>query len=115
MSKVQILKEEPLPMYELKEELKEIRERDETLGFRCEKTEEYVNQIIKLEKQDYDEIKKQLKELGIIRLKDEDIIKILDTLPNSEEQLKTVLSSSLISLSSEEAKKIIDTIKGIQI
>lgn len=110
MSGLQIKNEVPLSMADLKKELKAIRKKDEQLNYRSEKTEEYINSLVELSDKSYKEIEKQLNELNILRLKEKEIIKLLDILPKNEEEVKLVLSTSGITLKKEEAKKIADII-----
>jgi DNA-directed RNA polymerase subunit F len=108
MSNIKIVSETPISMNDLKKELKSIKKKDEQLNYRSEKTEEYLNQLITLTDKDYKEIEKQLNDLNILRLKEKEVIKLLDIMPKNEEEVKLILSTSGITLKKEEAKKISD-------
>jgi len=108
-----ILNESPITMVELKKELGKIKDRDKELGFSSNKTEEYLNQFVSLSASKADELKKKLESLKISRLKPEFIVKIIDTLPTSVEQLKVLLQGYVVSISQADTKKIVDVIKEI--
>lgn len=112
MSSAKIVSEVPISMNELRKEIKAIRKRDETLNYRCEKTDEYLGTAAPLADKDYKELEKQLNELNILRLRDTEIIKILDLLPKNEEEVKLILSASSLTLKKEDAKKIADLVAG---
>jgi len=111
MPRPEIIKEEPITMVELKEELTKIKDRDKELGFSSNKTEEYLNQFITLPKEKTQELKEKLEKLKISRLKPEFIVKVIDTLPTSVDQLKVLLQGYVVSISQADAKKIIEVVK----
>ena len=111
MAKPVLLKETPISMAELKHKLENIKKRDGELNFRANKTEEYLGQFVEMSKKKHDDFKKALEDLKISRLKEEHIIKIIDTMPNSTEELKVMLQGYLLSLTQEQLKKIIDTVQ----
>jgi len=112
MSSAKIIKETPMSMNDLKKEIRAIKKRDEALNYRCEKTDEYLGSVAPLTDKDYKDIEKQINELNILRVKDKEIIKILDLLPKNEEEVKLILSTSNITLKKEDAKKIADVVSG---
>ena len=111
MGKPEIVKEEPITMAELKEELKKIKKRDEELNFRAEKTEEYLNQFQILKEKEAKELRKKIEELEVPRLRPEHIVKLIDILPNTPEEVKTVLQGYTITVTKENLKKIADAIR----
>lgn len=106
--KPQIIQEEPLTMMEVSNYLKKIKKRDETLNLRSQKTEEYVNHFTRLNKKDYSEKEKQIADLNIPRLKQSNIKKILDMMPDDAAQLKSLFQGQVITISDANAKKIVD-------
>ena len=110
MPKPEILSEKPITMVELREELTKIKGRDKELGFSANKTEEYLNQFVSLSKEKAEELKKKLEGLKISRLKPEFIVKIIDTLPTSVEQIKVLLQGYVVSINQADMKKIIDVV-----
>lgn len=110
MSSLEIIQEEPITMAELKEDLKAIRKRDEELNFRAEKTEEYLQQFTVMKKKDAKDLCKKIEELEIPRLKPEHIVKIVDIMPTTADEVKSVLQGYTITVSKENLKKIADVI-----
>ena len=112
MSNPNVIEKKPVSMSELKAELQKIQERDEELGFRAGKTQEYINSFKLLKIEDYEKFKKELEELNIPRLKDDHIVKILDFLPRSVEDLEVLLQGYPITISKDNLKKIVDVISS---
>ena len=88
MVKPEILQEKPVSMAELKDEIAKIRKKSEKINFRAEKTEEYLNQFTILSSKKAAELKEKLEKLKIPRFKDEHIIKLIDLMPASLEEVK---------------------------
>lgn len=107
MTKPQIIEEKPMPMIEVKAALNKIKKRDGELSFRGNKTEEYLGQFVTVTKKKHDEIKKAILDLGIPRLKDEHLVKILDLMPRNVEDVKFVLQGfTTLTVSQDNIKKI---------
>ena len=107
---LQILSENPINTYELKEELSKIKKRDKELSFRAQKTEDHLVQTATHKNADhlYDKIIK----LNISRLREQHINKIMDVMPTTIKDLKVVLQGYTVSVSTENMKKIADTINN---
>ncbi len=110
-SKPNVIEETAIPMYELKESLAKIKKRDGELNFRAQKTEEYLNTFVTLGPRKIRELKKEIEELKIPRLKPEHIYKIIDIMPSDVESLKLVLQGFIVSISQDNMKKIVSVIK----
>lgn len=109
-----IMEEKPITMAELKEELNKIKKRDKELNFRANKTQEYLSQFTK---QDYDKIKgliDKINKLKIPRLKEEHIIKIIDLMPKTVDDLKSILQGYTVTVKSDNMKKIVEVIKNFK-
>lgn len=111
MPTLKIISETPIMMAQLKEELERIRTRDEELNFRAGKTAEYLKYFVGLSAEKADELFKKIEGLNVPRLKAEHIAKIVDLLPASVEELKTILASYTITVSAENIASIVDTLK----
>ncbi len=109
--KTAIISEEPISIYDLKDSLEAIKKRDAELGFRAAKTDEYLINFAKLDKKKLESIKKKIEELGIPRLKAEQINKLLDVLPADVEDVRLVLASYSMTITNENLAKIADVIK----
>ena len=101
-----ILEKKPISLAELKTEINAIKKRDGELNFRAARVEEYVNDFASLSSKKAKELFKAIKELGVPRLKDEAIVKIVDLLPGSVEELKSVLQGFNLSINNENYNKI---------
>ena len=108
---MEILEKNTISIVELKKELAAIKKRDGELNFRSQRTEEYVQELARLSQKDADEIVKKIRALELPRLKEDHIHKIVDIFPQSEKQLKVLLSGYTLTVSNENMKKIIDVLK----
>ena len=108
--KLNIIKETPLSASNVKAELERIKERDKELNYRAQKTEDYAQQIIKMEPKKAKELEEKLGSLNIPRLKEQHICKIMDILPATIEEVKAVLQGYALTITNENLKKIADTI-----
>ena len=113
MTKPEILEKEPMTIVEVKASLNKLKKRDEELGFRAGKTEEYVNQVVKLNQKQANEIKKRIQELEIPRLKNEHIVKVIDTVPGSVAELKVILQGYTLTISNDNLKKIQEIVDDV--
>jgi len=109
---MKVLSESPLSMPELKEELAHIKKRDKELNFRAEKTEEYLNHFVA--GKDRRPLIEKLEKLGIPRLKDVHIRKIVDIMPKSLNDLKVILQYYVLTVSNDNMKKIMDTVHSFE-
>ena len=107
MEKPEIIEKHPINMVQLKTELEAIKKRDKELGPISNKTEEYLNQFVTLSAKQAEELEKKLRDLKISRLKDEFIIKIIDTMPTTVDDLKTLLQGYVVSINQDDMKKVI--------
>jgi len=109
MAELDISKETPITMAELKEKLTQIKKNHE-LSFRANKTLEYLGNVTKHKPADVEELKKKLQSLDIIRLKDTHIAKIIDLEPTDIDGLKAIFASENVTLRPEDMKRIIECI-----
>ena len=107
---VKLISETPITMAELKEDLKKIKERDKELNFRANKTEEYLNMFSTLDADKARELMGKIKKLDIPRLKDEHITKIVDLLPVSADEVKSILQGYTVTVNNDNLKKISETV-----
>lgn len=114
MPSLKVISETPVTMAELKDNLAKIKARDKELSFRSGRTEEYLNQFVLLTPKEAEALRKELEKLEIPRVKPEHIIKIIDLLPTTPEEVKTVLSGYSITISNDNCKRIADLVKEHQ-
>ena len=110
MVKPTILEEKPMNIVEVRDELAKIEKRDKELTFRANKTKEYLNSIVTLKTKESKELFKKIDELGVPRLKEVHIHKIIDVLPGSVEELKTIVQSFTLTVNQDNMKKIIKVV-----
>ena len=110
MSKPEIISEKPVIMAEMKVELEKIKKRDGELNFRATKTEEYLQQFEMESEKKIEELKKKISGLKISRLKDEHIVKLVDMMPKTLDEVKVILSAYPISVTQENMKKILSAV-----
>jgi len=111
MARPEVLKETPISIVELKEEIEKIKKRDGELNFRANKTEEYLNQFVSFPLKKAEELKEKLEKLSIPRLKDEHMIKIIDLMPTNTEVLKVLLQAYTVTVTQENLKKIVGVVQ----
>jgi len=109
MQEIEIINETPLTLSEIKAKLEKTKKDD--LGFRATKAMEYLKVFGKEKKEKVNELKKKIEDLNIQRLKDRQIIKLIDLKPKDEDSVKSILSTDNITLKQEDIKRIVDTIK----
>ena len=105
MSAPKIVKETPLSMAEVKQEIDKIKKRDKELSFRTQRTDEYMQQFVK---EDTLKLIDTLKKMKITRLKEEYIVKIVDLLPRTIVDLKVILQGYTVTVTKDNMKDIID-------
>ena len=113
MTKPEILSEIPTNVSEVKEALKAIQKRDEELNFRAAKTQEYLDQFVKLKPKEAKDLYKNIEDLQVPRLKPEHIHKLIDILPTMADEVKMVLQGYTITVTKENLGKLADTVKSV--
>jgi len=101
-----VIEMNPVSLSEVKNELKRIKKRDGDLSFRGNKTEDYINSIHVISEKDAKEIYSEIEALNILRLKPEHIVKIIDVMPSSLEEVKFLMSSFSLSVKKEDQEKV---------
>tara|TARA_Y100000310_G_C20226862_1_gene598363 strand:+ start:81 stop:416 length:336 start_codon:yes stop_codon:yes gene_type:complete len=110
MPEIEVINEDPLTLSELKEKVQAIEKADPELPVRTKKTLEYLNIFAKLKGKEVDALKEKLTKLDLLRLKDKNIVKIIDMQPEDVESLKTILAGDNAALKQEDFKKIIECV-----
>lgn len=92
---------EPLSMAEAIEYIKKDENETEIVGF--------IKKFSKLNAKEAKELRQEIESLGMIKVKTDGIVKIIDLLPETSEELNKIFID--VSLDEDETKKILDTIK----
>ena len=69
----------------------------------------FIKRFVKLNYEDAIKIKMKLENLGLIKIKQENIAKLIDFLPEDIESLNKIFTD--VSLDEDEAKKILETVR----
>jgi len=93
-----IKKSEPLSM---SESVEYMEKEDPLTGF--------VKKFTKLDSEKAKELRNKIEELGIIKINEKYVAKLIDTLPRDKDELNKIFVD--VSLSEDEANKILETIK----
>lgn len=72
----------------------------------------FIKKFSELKKQDAEKLKEEIKSLNLLKVKDEHIVKIIDLLPSSKEELNKVFVD--IGLDEDESKIILEKIKNFK-
>lgn len=107
-----IIQETPITMFEVKKHLETAKKRDGELNFRATKTEEYLNQFVEISNTKGKELVKAVEALDIPRLKPEHVVKIIDVMPKTEEDMKVLMQGYVITITKDNIKKILGVING---
>jgi len=68
----------------------------------------FIKKFTKLKPKEAKELRKKLEEWNMIKLRTEQIVKIIDLLPENQEDLNKIVD---VSLDEDETKKILETVK----
>ena len=68
----------------------------------------FIKKFTKLNSKEAKELRKKLGDLDMMKLRTEQIVKIIDLLPENQEDLNKIVD---VSLDEDETKKILETIK----
>jgi len=76
---------------------------------RGEEVKQFLKPFLKLDVKKAKELKEELQDLDLIKLKDSYIVKIVDFLPEDATELNKILTE--VSLDEDEISKILDVVK----
>lgn len=111
MPHIEIIEEKALTMAEMKEAIEKIEKRDKELGTRTKKTKDYLDHFLKGRNIKFKEYKEKLEKLGISRIKDKQIAKIIDLRPSDASALRSIFIGENITLKQEDINKLLEAIK----
>ncbi|MFH1503341.1 MAG: hypothetical protein ABIE36_01665 [Candidatus Diapherotrites archaeon] len=92
----------PLSMAESLEYLAKDKDSEKT-------TKEFIKKFVKISQKEAKELRKKLSELNLVKVKNEDICKLIDLLPERPEEVNKIFVD--VNLDEDEIKKILDTIR----
>lgn len=109
MPEIEIINEAPLTLNELKTKLDAVKKRDKEIGFRANKTSEYLASFTT--KKPKEDLRKKIEGLNISRLKDRHIAKLVDVQPEDMESVRTLFIGENLTLKQEDLKRITECLK----
>ena len=68
----------------------------------------FIKKFTKMKPKEAKELRKKLEDLDMMKLRTEQIVKVIDLLPENQEDLNKIVD---VSLDEDETKKILETIK----
>lgn len=111
MPSPQFVEQKSLSLGETKEIITDIEKRDKELGFLSNRTKEYVDTFVTLSPKKREELIKKLNGLGVTRLKEEIVGKIVDFIPKTAVDLKIVLAGYNVTLSKKDMDSIVEVVE----
>ena len=69
----------------------------------------FIKKFTKLSTKEAKELRKKLEELNFAKIREEEVVKIIDFLPDSSQELNKIFQGA--SLDENETSKILDTVK----
>jgi len=94
-----------LGLYEVEELLADAKDNE-----KVQQTKAYIKKYLEIKPEKAKKLREALNQLDIMKLKETDIIKIVDLLPENALELNKIIVET--SLDTDEVNKILDTIKG---
>ncbi len=111
MVDLDIAEQRPVTMVALFDKLNSVK-KDKELNFRATKVYTYLQNFVSLKKEEAEALYTKLSGLGISKLRDKQIVKIIDVMPSDIDILKSLFAGDTISLKQDELKQILDAING---
>jgi DNA-directed RNA polymerase subunit F len=108
---MEILEENPINIWELEEEIKKIKKRDKEVNYRVGKVEDFLNFCQKTKPSSHKDLKKELLELNVPRLREQHINKLIDIMPTTSDEVKVVLDGYPITVAKTNFDAIAKVIK----
>ncbi len=105
------LEARPVPLVKVAELLKDLKElkHEQKLAF------DYARKFSKINLEDVDAFVEEIKNAGIPRLKEKHIVKLIDIMPLTRDEVKAIFAKEEVVLSAEDIKKIIEIVKKFRI
>lgn len=108
----QFISEKSLTLVEVKKIISSLKLGEEK-NYLVNKTREYLDNFVLLPEDKKKELKQKLTDLQLVRLREEHLVKLIDFLPKTVEELKTVLAAYPLSLPKKDQESIVALVKEI--
>ena len=103
----EVIKETFIPIAKVEDILKKVKDRN----YEQKIAYEHVKKFSKIKLENAERIIEELLKLEMRKLKEHQIIKIVDLMPKNIEELKVILEKSQMPFKDEELEKIIEIVK----
>ena len=114
MVKPTILEEESITMSEVKKHLEKVEKEEGELNFRAQKTKEYLQDFKPVSSKEAADISKKLLGLDLSRLKHDQIVKIIDFMPKTEDDLAVLLQGFSITIPKTSLKQVLSALDDVR-
>lgn len=108
MSNYKVISSKPIPNSAVLEKLKK---KGEELTYREEKSIEYLKKTVKNSSKNFEKIREELEKLELPRIDEKQYIKIIEIMPKTGTELRSIISNSGMVLVDENVTKILDILK----
>ncbi|MBI2565183.1 hypothetical protein HYV79_04330 [Candidatus Woesearchaeota archaeon] len=108
---MEVVSETAKNIVEVKELLEKLKQHQGELNFRAQKTLDYVQSVASINVKQAGELKSDLENLKISRLKEANVQTLVSLTPKTVEDVKAVAQSFSVNLSQDAMKKIVDAVK----
>lgn len=114
MADLEIISQNPITLAEVKARLSEITKgkKTEEVSARITRVNNYIAEFTDISESDAKDLKDKLDTLGIQRLKERIIAKIIDIQPANLDELKILFAGENVTLKQEDMAKILEVIKS---
>ena len=99
-----VIESRPVPIALVKALLSAVKEKNHEQKI----TFEYASKFAKVSREDAEKLMEELRGAGIPRLKDKHIVKLVDIMPESVDELRAIFLKEDIALSKEDMQKILE-------
>jgi len=99
-----VVERKPVPIALVKDMLAKVKEKNHEQKI----TFEYVSKFAKLNKEDAEKLMEELRSANIPRVKERHIVKLVDLMPKTADEVKVIFAKEEVALSKEDVQKILD-------
>lgn len=81
-------------------------------GDKAKFVSDFIKKFVKMKSADALKLKQKIESLNIVKLKDEDVVKIVDFLPQDAEDIKKIFTGSDVNLNQDEITQLLELFKN---
>ena len=111
MTAAKLIESKPVTLVQVKTAIDEMQKRDAELGYRATKVKDFLESFPPaLNTKQKEDLHKKIDGLGLTRIREEQIAKIIDFLPQTSDDLRVVLAAYPLSLPKKDQDSIVSVI-----